>query len=124
MADVAVAATVLSATAPTADLLTNAEGGTQVTASDIAVLTVDDDAASYVVVVYASGGAAVATVLAGDNPPAMRAGLGNVAHTVPASDTVAFVVEAARHLQDNGTIRIDIDTNTCQVSFLKIPRTV
>lgn len=50
------------------------------------------------------------TVLAGDNPPAVRAGLGNLVLTVPGgSSPVTRIIgplETARFLQDNGTINV------------------
>jgi hypothetical protein len=43
-------------------------------------------------------------ITAGDNPPAVLAGLGSLAIVLAASDVRYVVVETARHMQDNGKI--------------------
>ena len=54
----------------------------------------------------------VATILAGDNPPAGAAGQGNLDVTLAAGDLTAtfahVVLESARFLQNDGTIRITV----------------
>ena len=54
----------------------------------------------------------VATILAGDNPPAGAAGQGNLDVTLAAGDSTAtfahVVLESARFLQNDGTIRITV----------------
>jgi len=52
----------------------------------------------------------VATIVAGDYPPALSAGLGNLAVTVPATsgDVTIAGLESARYLQADGTIHIDL----------------
>ena len=45
------------------------------------------------------------TILAGDRPPAQRAGLGNITVVLAASDLRSVTVESARFVQDDGTIR-------------------
>lgn len=58
-----------------------------------------------------SGADKVVTVKAGDNPPAFRAGLGDLEITVPAtSGNVWISLESARFVQDDGTINIDLAT--------------
>lgn len=49
------------------------------------------------------------TILAGDNPPALRAGLGDLVFNVNAAESV-LVVDGSRHVQDDGTIHIDFET--------------
>lgn len=123
MADEAITGQTLSPTAASADVLVDTEGGQSVAAADVAVITVNDTADKYVISGYASS-AATLTVQAGDNPPAMRAGLGAVTIIIPAGDCVLFVVEAARHLQNNGTIRITVNTNAVIIGAHRIPNTV
>jgi hypothetical protein len=125
MADIAVAVTTLTANAVGADILTNAEGATQIVAGNVAVIAAKGETRNLLITIYGSGGAATATVAAGDNPPAQRAGLGATsALAIPASDALQMVVEGARFSQDDGTIRITIGTNTCQVSAVRIPDTI
>lgn len=65
-----------------------------------------------VVIVFANtnGSDRVATILAGDNPPALSAGQGDLAITVPATSGVMCVtnLESARYLQSDGTVNIDL----------------
>lgn len=57
------------------------------------------------------------TVVAGANPPAFRAGLGDLTITVPAtSGDVFFVLESARFIQSDGTIHIDCETDHAGVA--------
>lgn len=123
MSDTAVSVTNMTVNAVTADLITTAEGGTSVSAGNTAVITHNGDTRNLVLSFYGSG-AATATVKAGDHPPALRQGLGDVALTIPASDLVIAVVEGARFTQDNGTIRIEIATNDVVVGAHRIPDTV
>lgn len=52
----------------------------------------------------------VATIVAGDSPPALSAGQGNLDITVPATSGVRFItgLESARYLQADGTVEIDL----------------
>lgn len=120
MADVAVSVTTLADGVVTADLLTNAEGAVQVAAGNTAVIDVANRTGDVIVTIYGSGGAATATVQAGDYPLAVRAGLGSKALTIPASDCLAVALEGARYMHDDGKIRIDIATNTCQIAALRV----
>lgn len=65
-----------------------------------------------VVIVFANtdGSDRVATILAGDNPPALAAGVGDLSITVPATSGVMAVMnlESARYLQSDGTLEIDL----------------
>jgi hypothetical protein len=49
-----------------------------------------------------------ATIKAGDNPPAFRTGMGDLAIAIAASTASFFCIESARHLQSDGTIEIDV----------------
>lgn len=62
------------------------------------------------------------TILAGDRPPAQRAGLGNITVVLAASDLRAVCVEAARFLQDDGSIRATCTDDGTLCSALILPR--
>jgi hypothetical protein len=55
----------------------------------------------------------VATIVAGDSPPAFSKGQGNLDITVPATTGVRMVtgLESARYLQSDGTLEIDLATS-------------
>ena len=57
-----------------------------------------------------NGSDRVATIKAGDNPPALSAGQGDKDITVPATsgDVTISGLESARYLQDDGTLLIDL----------------
>jgi len=57
-----------------------------------------------------NGSDRVATILAGDSPPALSAGRGDLAITVPATSGDIFVgpLESARFMQSDGTISVDL----------------
>lgn len=60
------------------------------------------------------GSTNVVTVLAGDDPPATSAGIGNKAFTTIAATTGMVILpplESARFLQNNGTVRITVEAN-------------
>lgn len=124
MADTTVALTTLTAGTVSADLITNAEGGTTVASGNVAVIDCGGFSGDVILTFYAAS-AATATVAAGDNPPALRQGLGaGSAQTLPAGDVVIMCVEGARHAQDNGTIRVTIGSNDTVVGAYRIPRTI
>lgn len=50
------------------------------------------------------------TLVAGSNPPAFRAGLGDAVYEVGASESAFFIVESARFAQSDGSIHIDLET--------------
>jgi hypothetical protein len=60
-----------------------------------------------------NGSDRVATIVAGDNPPALSAGLGNLDITVPATSGVRMVtgLESARFLQSDGRLEINLATS-------------
>ncbi len=73
-----------------------------------------------------NGSDRVATILAGDNPPADAAGQGNLEVTVPATSGVKWVgpLSSARFAQDNGDINIDLAASFAgTVTAYRIPRT-
>ena len=68
----------------------------------------------------------VATIVAGDNPPADAAGQGNVTVTLAAGDSTAtfghIVLESARFLQNDGTIQITVASGmTGYIAAFQLP---
>jgi hypothetical protein len=65
------------------------------------------------------------TVKAGDNPPALAAGQGDLVVTV-AFGTVRFIgpFESGRFLQSDGSMLIESETTTGAITALRIPRSV
>lgn len=63
-----------------------------------------------------------ATIKAGSNPPAMRAGLGDLVIPVPAtSGDVVIVIEGARFVQADGSISVDFETGmTGKISAIRL----
>lgn len=67
----------------------------------------------------------VATILAGDSPPALSAGQGDLAITVPATsgDMTVAGLESARYLQSDGTVQIDLAASFAgTVAAMRVPR--
>lgn len=71
----------------------------------------------------ASGGAGTVTVLAGDYPPALAKGLGNVTSASVANGASTFMgpFESGRFLQDNGSLIIETSVNMTLTAF-RVPR--
>lgn len=66
----------------------------------------------------------VATIKAGTNPPALRAALGDLAITVPATTgDKLFVVESARFMQADGSIIVDFGASMAGIiSAVRLPK--
>jgi hypothetical protein len=65
------------------------------------------------------------TVKAGDNPPALAAGQGDLVVTVAATTGVQFIgpLESNKYLQDDGSLSIDLETGmTGSIDALYWPR--
>lgn len=121
MADTAVAVTTLTANTQAGDLVA---GGTSVTAGNTAVITHNGECRNLVINMYAAS-AATYTVDAGDNPPGQRAGLGALAsQSIGAGEVRQIVLEGARFSQDNGTLRINVASNTVVFRANRLPDTV
>ena len=72
-----------------------------------------------------NGSDRVATILAGDTPPALSKGQGNLAITVPATsgDMTVAGLESARYLQSDGTLEIDLGASFAgAVRAFRVPR--
>lgn len=120
MAETAVSVTTLTAGTVSADVITNAEGGTSVTAGNTALINVGNKTDNVIITLYAAS-AATATVQAGDYPLAVRAPLGaGSAQTLPAGDVLLLCLEGSRHVHDDGKIRIDIGSNDVVVGAYRI----
>lgn len=65
------------------------------------------------------------TVKAGDNPPALAAGQGDLVVTV-AFGTTRFIgpFESGRFMQSDGSMMIESETTTGTITALRIPRSV
>ena len=62
------------------------------------------------------------TFLAGDYPPALASGQGNLAVTVAFGTTRWVVLESGRFLQSDGTISVDVTVNTGKITPLVLPK--
>ena len=72
-----------------------------------------------------NGSDRVATIVAGDSPPALSAGQGNLNITVPATsgDMTVAGLESARYIQSDGTVHIDLATSFAgAVRAFRIPQ--
>ena len=125
MADTAVAVTNMSFSNGTASSGDFSSGsvGTSVTAGNTAAITAPaGDTANLVFTFYNASGGATATFVAGDEPPSENSGTGNAtALTLTAGKPYFVVVPAGRYVQDDGTIRINIATNTTIVGCYRRP---
>lgn len=121
MSDTTVTPIELEVDAVSADVITNAEGGTSVTTGNTAVIAAKGVTRRLLLTLYsAAGGTAI--VAAGDNPPSLKAGLGNSAtQTLPAGDVVLLVIDPGRYSQDDGKVRVNI-TGTVIVGAFLLPR--
>lgn len=108
MADTAVANTTLALNASTAN-----PTGTAIVAANTHVITPTKPGAKVAVRLTNSfAGSKDFTIKAGDNPPSLSAGQGDLVLTLAQNDVVFVVLESARFLQDNGTYRIDVAAST------------
>lgn len=66
------------------------------------------------------------TIKAGDNPPALAAGQGDLVVTVPATTGVRFIgpFESGRFIQSDGSMLIEAETVDGTITALRIPRSV
>lgn len=66
-------------------------------------------------------------ILAGDNPPAFQAGLGDLSIELAQNEIDYAVIESARFMQSNGTILIkstpaENKTQTLKITAIKLPK--
>jgi hypothetical protein len=72
-----------------------------------------------------NGSDRVATIVAGDSPPALSSGQGNLDITVPSTsgDMTVAGLESARYLQSDGTLHIDLAASYAgAVRAFRVPR--
>jgi len=72
-----------------------------------------------------NGSDRVATIVAGDSPPAFSSGQGNLDITIPATsgDLTVAGLESARFMQDTGLIHIDLAASFAgKVYAIRVPR--
>lgn len=127
MSDTAVTSRTLTANVLSAALDSTSTAGTSVSTGNTAVITPAGGGNTRQVVFTAYGtGESTITILAGDEPPSETSGLGNTdALTVAVGKAYAFVVEAGRFVQDNGTVRILVGgTGPVVFNAFTVPRTV
>jgi hypothetical protein len=102
--------------------------GTAIDATNSHVLTVAYPLDALLVrIVNTTASTKVATIKAGDNPPATAAGQGDLAVSLTAGDSTptvkTVVLESARFIQDDGTLNIDIEAGmTGFIAVLRVPR--
>ena len=124
MGTTAVVPEALALNVRSADILETG-GQTALTTADgwaIAVPVSSDQGDVLVIRFWNSGTAATASVKSGDNPPAVRAGLGDLEIVLAANDVRYAVVERARFLQDDGTITIIASDDEVELSAMYLPR--
>lgn len=121
MATTTVSETLLAANSSTL----RPNGTTLVAAPTDDMRVVDATPEELVLQVSNTGGASLTfTVLAGDNPPAVAAGQGNLAVTVTAG-TTRFVgpLESGRFIQSDGNLQFTSSLTTGTVTAIRVPRT-
>ena len=125
MVDVAVTSVPLVQGAVSADVLVPSEGSTEVEATEVAVITPAAGAKHslmFITIHEDGGGAASVTPEAGDKPPAQRQGVAAVAAlTIPTNDCVILALDPAEYMQDNGTYRILVNTQTLDIGAFTLP---
>ena len=105
---------------------TNPAGTTITPANGANIAGVKDSSRVVVRVTNTNGTNRVVTFKAGDNPPAVRKGLGDLAVTVPATTGDKLIVlESARFVKADGSIDVDFGASMAGViSAVRIPREV
>lgn len=125
MADTAVAVTNMTFTngySSSGDFSSGSVGTSVVAGNTAAITAPAGDTANLVFTFYNASGGATATFVAGDEPPSENSGIGNAtAITLTAGKPYFVVVPAGRYVQDDGTIRINIATNTTIVGCYRRP---
>ena len=100
-------------------------GQTALTTADgwaIAAPVSSDSGGVLVIRFWNSGTAATVSVKSGDNPPAVRAGLGDLEIVLATNDVRYGVFERARFLQDDGTITLIASDDEVELSAMYLPR--
>ena len=121
MADVTVALTAQSRDTRSADLV---GAGAAVTAGQTFEISTNSASGRDILVFLeeTNTGAATVTFDAGDNPPAIRSGLGTLAISLAQADLRLVVLEAGRFYQSTGNITGTVATNTVKIYAVRLPR--
>lgn len=103
----------ISIVAPSINAATAWGAGTTITPANDAVVSPGGNTQNLLLrITNTHGSDHVVTIKAGNNPPAFRAGLGDLQVTAPAtSGDVIIPLESARFIQDDGTILVDFETS-------------
>lgn len=100
--------------------------GTDLDATNDHVIAAAEPERTVLRVTNTNGSDRVITVKAGDSPPALAAGQGDLTVTVAATTGVQFIgpFESGRFLQSDGTMLIDVAaSHTGKITAFKLPRT-
>ncbi len=122
MADTAITGTDLTLNAAVAD-----PEGTAIVHANTHVITPTGPSSKLAIrLTNTTAASKVMTILAGDNPPADAAGQGDLAITFADGSTTPVVkwvvIESARFIQNNGTIRITVAASTTGfISAIELP---
>lgn len=123
MADVAVTPTALVLDTESADILdTDGTAITDAANNTWAIAAGGRHGSLLLLKFWDDGTGTTITILAGDRPPSQRAGLGDKTITLAANDVRYIVVEAARFLQDDGTIRATATVNGAEAKAFTLPK--
>ena len=122
MADVAVTPTALVTNTVSADIL-DADGVAIASASaNVFAIAAGGLAGGRLLLTFFDDGSSdTVVILAGDRPPSQRVDLGNLSITMAASDCRYIVIEAARFLQDDGTIRVTCGDDGMECKAFTLP---
>jgi hypothetical protein len=123
MADVAITPVALVMNERSIDLLAGGTAITDAAANVFAIAAGGRHGDRLMLIFEADASGDTVTIAAGDRPPSHRAGLGTVTIVLAASDIRAVCVEAARFLQDDGSIRATCTDNGTLCYALILPRT-
>lgn len=122
MADTAITGTVLSLNAETAN-----PAGTAIVHANTHVITPSGPSSKLAIrLTNTTASEKTMTILAGDNPPADAAGQGDLVLTFAAGDSTPVikwvVIESARFIQNNGTVRINVAASTTgNIAAIELP---
>ena len=118
MADIDITPTALVLNTMSADILdTNGVAIANASANVFSIKADGRAGARLLIKFLADGSGDTVVIKAGDRPPSQLAGLGDLSLVLAASDVRYIIVEAARFMQDDGTINVTCgdDGTTCKV---------
>lgn len=126
MSDVAITPIALVPGTATPDLVGADADDTAVTTSDTFYITMPPvpgggETRLIIVLEEQGGGASVVTFDAGDYPPAQTSAKGSKTVSLLTSDLKAIVLEAGRHMQNNGRITGSVATNNVYITAYYMP---